>query len=510
MLGRRKSRSSPEAIDITERIRRRKLGGGAVVGGEPANSGNCFSRPRPRGSEAHKPGVKSAKVLSFDDTPVYQVQAVGCVRPETLYLALAVLADRLEMQGPMGSRQEMWQRIGDLIGEVLDDLDVRLALPEQSELIERLLDELSGFGPLGALLADDSVSDIMVNGPDGVYVKRRGRVQATDVAFRGPAHLTVVLERIAAAAGRRLDERQPLLGMRISDRVRADIVVPPFAVDGPQVTLRKGVRLPVALGRMVKQGALSADMAEVLKVAVRCRLNVVIVGESGNGKTALLDAIAQSINPRERIVTIEETAELGLLQPQVARLVGRSSCGAGADKAHAGLLVRTALRLRPDRVVLGELRESEANDLLTAMNRGLDGVLTTLQASSLRAALDRLDALIAADQPGLPLRGSRARVVEAVDLIVLLERHGDGRQRVTRISEVVGLKGDAFATRDLFTFDHVGEDENGRVLGSFAASGLAPRFMDRVRDRGLERRLREALGLGSCPGAGKGARWQGQ
>ncbi len=190
--------------------------------------------------------------------------------------------------------------------------------------------------------------------------------------------------------------------------------------------------------------------------------------------------------------------------------MGRSSSGASADVVHKGELVRTALRLRPDRVVVGELGEREVNDLFMAMNRGLDGVLGTLQASSPRAALDRLGALMSADQPGVLVRGSHARVVEAVDLIVLLERHGDGRRRVTRISEVVGLTGDTFATQDLFTFNHVGEDENGRVLGSFEASGLAPRFMVRVRDRGLERRLREALGLGSHPGAGKGARWQGK
>lgn len=506
MLGRRKSRSSPEAIDITDRVRRRKLGGGSFGGGEPANSGNRFSRPQPAQSAPSRPGAKSAEVLSFDHTPAYRVQAAACVGRETLYLALAVLADRLETQGPVaGSRQEMWQRIGDLIGEVLDDLQLRLDVPEQSELIERLLDELIGFGPLGVLLADDSVSDILVNAPDAVYVKRRGRVQATDVAFRGPAHLAVVVERIAAAAaaGRRFDGRRPLLGLRISDRVRADIVAPPFAADRPQVTLRKGVRLPIALERMVTQGSLSADMAEVLNVAVRCRVNILIAGAAGSGKTALLDAISELIDPRERIVTIEEAAELCLRQPQVVRLVGRPPSGARAGECGQQQLVKTALRMRPDRVVIGELRGGEASDLLVAISGGLDGMLGTLRASTARTALGRLDRLVSAAEPEAPMHRSRSQVAEAVDLVVLLERCGDGLSRVIRIAETAGLTDDVSATRALFTFDQTGKDENGRVLGNFEASGLSPRFMERVKDRALERRLRQALGLGPGPAARK-------
>ncbi len=501
MLGRRKSRSSPEAIDITERIRRRTPAGGSSsgsssassVGVVPANSGNSFSRPRPARSKPPRRGAKTAAVLSFKDTPVYRIQAGACVPRETLYLALAVLADRLESQGPMvDSRQEMWRRIGDLIGEVLDDLQVRLPQPKQSELIERLLDELVGFGPLGVLLADESVSDIMVNGPDAVYVKRRGRVQATDVAFRGPAHLAVVQERIAAAAGRRFGQRQSLLGLRVSDRVRADIIVPPLAPDGPQLTLRKGVRLPIALERMVKQGSLSAEMAEVLRVAVRCRLNIVIVGAPGSGKTALLDAMSELIHPRERIVTIEETAELALLQPQVVRLVGRLPSGAVAEGQSR--LVRTGLHLRPDRVVVGELQGNEANDLIMAMNDERNGLLATLSAGGTRAALSRLEALAFADGPSAPMPGARTRVAEAIDLIVQLERCDDGLRRVSEISEVVGLQGDTIEIRELFALEPSSRGHNGHATGRFKATGLSPYFMDRIRDRGLRRRLRHALG----------------
>ncbi len=498
MLGRRKSRSSPEAIDITERIRRRKPAGrsssGSSVEVVPANSGNSFSRPRPASSKLHRRGARTAALLSFKDTPIYRVQAGACVPQETLYLALAVLADRLEAQGSMvGSRREMWRRIGDLIGEVLDDLQVRLPRPEQSELIERLLDELVGFGPLGVLLADQSVSDIMVNGPDAIYVKRRGRVQATDVAFRGPAHLAVVQERIAAAAGRRLGQRQSLHGLRISDRVRADIIAPPTAPAGLQLTLRKGIRLPIALERMVEQGSLSADMAEVLRVAVRCRLNIVIVGASGSGKTALLDAMSELIDPRERIVTIEETAELALLQPQVVRLVGRLPSGEVAEGQRR--LVKTGLRLGPDRIVVGELRGNEVKDLITAMNGGLKGLLATLPAGGGRAALARLEALLSAAGPDAPMPGACTRVAEAIDLVVHLERHDDGLRRVSGISEVVSLRGGTIETRELFAIEPRGQDQNGHAMGSFKATGFSPTFMDRIRDRGLKRRLRDALGL---------------
>ena len=505
MLGRRKSRSSPEAVDITERIRRRTLGGNAFGEGVPANSGNRFARPQPARSAPPRPGAKSAELLSFDDTPDYRVQATASVPRDILYLALAVLTDRLEATGSVvGPRQELGRRISDLIGEVLDDLGVRLTLPEQSELTERLLDELIGFGPLGVLLADETVGDIMVDGPDAVYVERRGRIQATDVAFRGPAHLSAVLERIAAAGGRRLDEQQPFADIPISDRLWAHMVVPPMAVDGPRMTLRKDARRPVTLARMVSQASLSADMAAVLEVAVRCRLNIVIVGGSGSGKTTLLDAISRTIDPDERIVTIEDTAELRLPQAHVLRLESRPLNGISAGEVSRGQLLRTALRMRPDRVIVGQVQGSEALELIMAMSSGRDGMLSTLHAGSARDALGRLEVLICAGEPGVPMRCCRAQVADAVDLIVLVERSGDGLRRLTRITEVVGLKADTIATRELFTFDHAGEDENGRVLGSFKFAGLSPRFMDRVRDHGLERRLRDALGLRASTTGGEG------
>jgi pilus assembly protein CpaF len=497
-------------IDITERIRRRALDLGALGGRVPANSGNRFPRPQSAHANASSSSTRPARLLSLADTPVYRVQTAATVPPEIVAQALASLSDRLEAEGPLaGSREALGRRIGGLLGEALEDLELRLSIAQQGELVERLLDELIGLGPLGILLRDATVTDIIVSGPEAVYVERRGRIQATDVTFRCPAHLMAVLERIAAVDGRRLEERQPLVDVRISDRVWANIVVPPLALDGPQVTVRKTACEPLTLERMVRQTNLSADMAAVLEVAARCRLNILISGVSGSGKTALLGALSEMIDPGERIVTVEDTAELHLLQRHVVRLESRPLSRLGRGETHAQQLLRNALRMRPDRIIIGELRGNEAIDLITAMNSGHDGVLSTLHAGSPGEALDRLESLISVGGPSIPARSYRAQVADAVDLVVQVEPIDGGLRRVTRITEVVGLENDKVATKDLFCFAYDGVDRQGGVAGSLRVSGPSLRFMARAHHYGLEDKLRNVLA--SRPGDSarvRGKEWQ--
>ncbi len=495
MLGRRRSRSAPEAVDITERIRRRALDLKPVGTGVPANSGNRFPPPRP--AEADAPGGRSAKLLSFAQTPVYRLYDSAPVERAELHQVLAVLSDRLEAQGPLGdSRRDLESRIGALIDEVLVDLNLRLNSRERVDLVDILVGELIGLGPLERLLADETVSEIMVNGPAAVFVERRGRLQSTDVAFRGAIHLTSVVERIAERAGRRIHELQPIMDARIDDHVWANIVMPPLAAGGPTMTIRKFAREAILLDRMVRQGNLSADMAAVLKIAVRCRLNVVISGASGSGKTTLLGALSETIAPDERIVTVEDTGELRLQQAHVVSLETRRLNGIGRGEITQRQLLTNALRMRPDRIIVGELRGSEAIDLITAMSSGHDGVLTTLHAGRPREALGRLEILVSEASPDVSARSYRAQVAQAVDLIVHVERMDDGRRRVTRVTEVVGLEDDTIVTQDLFAFAYTGVDDLGRVQGAFKTTGLKPRFMERVALFGLEDTLRHALASG--------------
>ena len=354
MLGRRRSRSAPEAVDITERIRRRALDLKPVGTGVPANSGNRFPPPRP--AEADAPGGRSAKLLSFAQTPVYRSYDSAPVERAELHQVLAVLSDRLEAQGPLGdSRRDLEGRIGALIDEVLVDLNLRLNSREQVDLVDLLVGELIGLGPLERLLADETVSEIMVNGPGAVFVERRGRLQSTDVAFRGAIHLMSVVERIAERAGRRIHELQPVMDVRVDEGVWANILVPPLALDGPTMTIRKVARETISLDRMVRQGNLSADMATVLKVAVRCRLNVVISGASGSGKTTLLGALSETIAPDERIVTVEDTGELRLRNTHVVPLETRPLNRIGRGEVTQRQLLRNGLRMRPDRIIVDEL-----------------------------------------------------------------------------------------------------------------------------------------------------------
>ncbi|MDH3475277.1 MAG: CpaF family protein [Rhodospirillales bacterium] len=391
-------------------------------------------------------------------------------------------------------REELSQQVGEIVTELLGEEKIRLNGPEQAQVVDLLLNDMLGLGPLEPLLADEAINDIMVNGANQVYVERKGKLQLTDVRFRDDAHVLNICRRIVSQVGRRIDETTPLCDARLKDGSRVNIIIPPLAIDGPSISIRKFSKKGITLDVMAKQGNISPAMCTVLKIAARSRLNIVISGGTGSGKTTLLNAMSQMIDPGERIVTIEDAAELQLQQPHVVRLETRPANLEGAGDISMRDLVKNSLRMRPDRIILGEVRGSEAVDLLQAMNTGHDGSLGTIHANRPREALTRLENMIGLAGINLPSKAVRTQIAAAVDMIVQISRMRDGMRRITHISEIVGMEGDIITTQDLFTFHFEGEAEDGSIKGNFKASGLRPHFAPNAAYFGLDKRLMEAMG----------------
>lgn len=385
---------------------------------------------------------------------------------------------------------------GDLI-RLVADLAARdrllITLPEQTRAVEELLNDMFGIGPIEPLLADDTVTDILVNGPDQVYVERHGRLELTSLKFRDNTHLTNVAQRIAASIGRRVDESSPMVDARLADGSRVNVVLPPLAIRGTCLSIRKFSRRNVTLHRMAMQGNLSAAMARVLEVACACRTNIIISGGTGSGKTTLMNALSRVIDERERIITIEDAAELQLQQPHVVSLETRPESIEGAGMVDQRQLVKNALRMRPDRIILGETRGAEAFDVLQAMNTGHDGSMTTLHANTPRDALTRLESMVLLAAGSLPLLSIRRQIASAVQMIVQLERMRDGIRRITHVTEIAGMEGDIIITQDLFSFRYDDSTYGDEVRGSFDCSGLRPVFSARASYYGLEKALVEAM-----------------
>ncbi len=390
-------------------------------------------------------------------------------------------------------REELGRQIGELVGEILREERIRLNQREQKDLVELLLDDMLGLGPLEPLLADETVTDIMVNGPFQVYVERKGKLDLTDVKFRDNAHVLNVCSRIVSQVGRRVDESQPLCDARLMDGSRVNIIIPPLAIDGPSISIRKFSKKGITLDVMARQRNVSENMAKVLKIASRCRLNILISGGTGSGKTTLLNAMSQLIDVGERIVTIEDAAELQLQQPHVVRLETRPPNLEGVGEITMRDLLKNALRMRPDRIILGEVRGAEALDMLQAMNTGHDGSLGTVHANRPREALTRLENMIGMASVNLPAKAVRTQISSAIDVIVQVSRMRDGVRRITHIMEVVGMEGDVITTQDLYTFEFEGEDTQGNVKGNFKSSGLRPHFLPKASYFGLDRALMEAM-----------------
>jgi pilus assembly protein CpaF len=385
------------------------------------------------------------------------------------------------MQNDPGGRQKLLSTISQLVGEQ----PVPLSAIDRDGIAKEVLDEVFGLGPLEPLLHDHTVSDILVNTYDTVYVERRGVIEKTDIVFRDNAHLMHIIDKIVSAVGRRIDESSPMVDARLLDGSRVNIVIPPLAVDGPLLSIRRFGSSPLTQDDLLRNKALTPQMLEVLKCAVKARLNIVVSGGTGSGKTTLLNVLSGFISAEERICTIEDSAELQIKQEHVVRLECRPPNVEGKGAIRQRELVINALRMRPDRIILGEIRGEEALDMLQAMNTGHDGSITTIHANNPRDAIARLETMSMMGSVSLPEKAIRAQIASAVHLIVQASRMSDGSRRITHISEITGATTDIVSMQDIFMFEKLGLGPNGKVKGRFFATGIVPKFAEKLRAAGI-------------------------
>ena len=390
-------------------------------------------------------------------------------------------------------RPELTEQVGEVVGELLVQEKINLNLTEQRDLVTLLMDDMLGLGPLEPLLADESISDIMINGPQQVYVEQKGKLRLTDVSFRDNQHLMNIAQRIVTAVGRRVDESSPICDARLADGSRVNVIAPPLAIDGASISIRKFTKDKITLDKMLEFSSISPPLAKVLKIAGACRLNILISGGTGSGKTTMLNALSRMIDQGERVVTIEDAAELQLQQPHVVRLETRPPNLEGSGEVDMRDLVKNALRMRPDRIILGEIRGGEAIDMLQAMNTGHDGSMGTIHANRPREALTRLENMVNMAGLNLPPKAIREQIAASLDLIVQVQRMRDGGRRTTHVTEVVGMEGDVITTQDLFRYEFTGEDEGGRLIGNFNSTGVRPHFLTNAEYFGLDRALMDAM-----------------
>ncbi|MGE3622712.1 MAG: CpaF family protein [Bdellovibrionales bacterium] len=391
------------------------------------------------------------------------------------------------------AREDLARDLSSVVAELLAETKIQLNGAERQELVVRLLDDMLGLGPLEPLLGDETISEIMVNGPKQVFIEHKGKLILSDVQFRDNAHVLAIATRIVTAIGRRIDESSPLCDARLADGSRVNIIIPPLAIDGPAITIRKFSKKKITLDSMVGFGSISPAMAKVLRICGRCKLNILISGGTGSGKTTLLNALSQMIDHGERVVTIEDAAELQLQQPHVVRLETRPANLEGHGEITMRDLLKNALRMRPDRIIVGETRGGEAVDMLQAMNTGHDGSFSTVHSNRPREALTRLENMVGLAGVNLAPRAIRQQIASAIDMIVQVSRMRDGSRRVTHISEITGMEGDVVTMQDLFTCDVTGEAPDGKLIVEFKNHGLRPHCLPKAAYFGLDKQLMEAV-----------------
>ena len=387
--------------------------------------------------------------------------------------------------------QKMRSEVRQALLGLIDGEPTLLSATEKQQICDEVLDEVFGLGPLEPLLKDPTISDILVNTSKHVYVERRGLLELTNVAFRDDQHLLRIIDKIVSQVGRRIDESTPMVDARLSDGSRVNAIIPPLAVDGPILSIRRFSTDKLMPADLVERKALTQGMVEMLEAAVKAKLNIIISGGTGSGKTTLLNALSVFINAKERIVTIEDAAELQLKQPHVVRLETRPANLEGGGAVRQRELLINSLRMRPDRIVVGEVRGEEALDMLQAMNTGHDGSLTTIHANSPRDAISRLEVMVSMANSNMQVSAIRQQIASAVHLLVQAARFSDGSRRVTGITEVTGMEGNIITLQDLFVFEKRGIDPDGRVIGRFAATGIRPKFYEKLVAAGI--RLRQEV-----------------
>jgi pilus assembly protein CpaF len=383
------------------------------------------------------------------------------------------------------SRAQIEDEVGDIVAEQLATQNHALNHAERKQLVADVLDELLGLGPLEPLLKDPTITDVLVNGADKVFVERYGVLEHSPARFKDEKHLLRIIQKIVSAVGRRIDESSPMVDARLADGSRVNAVVPPLALDGSLLSIRKFARVPINLERLIEIGSVPAQVADVLRAVVGSRRNVLISGGTGSGKTTLLNAMSAFIDDRERIVTIEDSAELQLQQQHVVRLETRPPNIEGKGEITQRDLVKNALRMRPDRIILGEVRAGEAFDMLQAMNTGHDGSMTTVHANTPRDALSRIEQMIGMSGVDVPPRSARAQISSAINVVVQVARLSDGRRKLISLSELTGMEGEVITMQEIFRFRQTGVSSDGIVQGKFEATGIRPRFLDQVMAHGI-------------------------
>jgi pilus assembly protein CpaF len=384
------------------------------------------------------------------------------------------------------TQEQVHAEVTRLAESVLAQEAMPLSAADRDRLVNDVQHELFGLGPLEPLLADPTISDILVNSYKTIYIERRGKIEKTNVAFKDDEHLMRVIERIVSSVGRRIDESSPMVDARLRDGSRVNAIIPPLSIDGPVLSIRRFGTEPLRMNTLIEYKALTRDIADMLQMCVTARLNLLISGGTGSGKTTLLNALSAYIPETERIVTIEDSAELQLQQPHVVRLETRPQNIEGRGEVTQRDLVRNSLRMRPDRIVIGEVRGGEAIDMLQAMNTGHDGSLTTVHANTPRDALARLETMIQMTGMRLSDRAMRQQVASAINLVVQVARLSDGARRLTSISEITGMEGETITMQEIFQFERTGVDAGGQVIGRFRPTGIRPRFAERLKACGMQ------------------------
>ena len=441
---------------------------------------------RKRGGNALEAEIKTAEELR-----IVTVGDAGAFANRNAHTDLKVelhqrLLDVINLQAlDKMSRQQIEAEVGDIVYEELSKQNQALNNQERKALVSDVLDELLGLGPIEPLLKDPTITDILINGYSKVFVERYGVLEPTNVRFKDERHLLRIIQKIVSAIGRRIDESAPLVDARLADGSRVNAIIPPLAIDGASMSIRKFARVPISMDRLIEIGSVPAQVSEVLKAVVKARRNVLISGGTGSGKTTMLNAMSAFVDNRERIVTIEDSAELQLQQEHVVRLETRPPNIEGRGEITQRELVKNSLRMRPDRIIVGEVRAGEAFDMLQAMNTGHDGSMTTVHANTARDALSRVEQMIGMSGIDIPPRAARAQIASAINVVIQVGRLSDGRRKLLSLSELTGMEGEVVTMQEIFRFRQTGVGADGQVLGKFEATGIRPKFIEQVMAHGV-------------------------
>ena len=488
MFGRRKEMPGPQAETPVQQSKLVKAEVSARVPPPPAPTPAPTQIPLPQTGGEKPDDAQSEKIAKF-----YQTK-------DEVYSALIETIDITQISSM--SRAQARQEVTDIVKEILTVTRAALSMTDQDIMIRQILDDLLGFGPLEPLLARDDIADIMVNGTEPIFIEVGGQIEQTHIRFRQNSQLLNVCQKIVSQVGRRVDESSPICDARLSDGSRVNVIAPPLAIDGASLTIRKFKKDKLTLDKLVGFGSITPEGAEVLRIIGRVRCNVLVSGGTGSGKTTLLNCLSNYIDHDERVITCEDSAELQLQQPHVVRLETRPPNIEGHGEISMRQLVKNCLRMRPERIIVGEVRGPEAFDLLQAMNTGHDGSMGTLHANSPREAIARMEAMITMGGFSLPALTIRQMIVSSIDVIVQAARLRDGSRRITHITEVIGMEGDVPILQDLFVYEVEGEDADGKIIGRHRSTGVGkPRMWERARYYREEQRLHAVLTAAEAPGA---------